>query len=186
MAKLRQQVDALGRSMATLTKEKKEMETRFQADKKVVADAHRIEVEQLRTDFSARVERLETLLAEVTAERDANAETVDTLNEQLRAGHEADRARIKEWEKARKQHMKELEDARKQRESSGGASARVLELETQLQKAQDAELEALTQLSAGTAELKEKVPFIRSHAHEPASLIVKTKTHTTHCRLCSS
>eukprot|EP00035_Acanthoeca_spectabilis_P037468 m.45487 g.45487 ORF g.45487 m.45487 type:complete len:744 (+) comp8640_c0_seq1:83-2314(+) len=156
-ARLRQQLDSLGKAMATLTKEKTSMESRFQADKKIVADTHRTELEQIRHDHDARVASLESTIAELQEENDAKTETVNQLSEQLRSGHEADRARTKEWERIRKQHMKELESAQKQREESGSSSAKVLELESRLQKAQDAELEALTQLSSGTAELKEEI-----------------------------
>eukprot|EP00038_Savillea_parva_P018141 m.22489 g.22489 ORF g.22489 m.22489 type:complete len:756 (+) comp3993_c0_seq1:71-2338(+) len=155
--KLKQQLDALGRAMATLTKEKTTMETRFQADKKVVADAHRNEIEQLKNDHRSRIAQLEATVSELKEECDAKSVRVDQLTEQLRSGHEADTKRTKEWERTRKQHQKELEEARRQGGSGSDASARILDLESRLQKAQDAELEALTQLSTGTAELKDKI-----------------------------
>eukprot|EP00037_Helgoeca_nana_P028545 m.336244 g.336244 ORF g.336244 m.336244 type:complete len:755 (-) comp27782_c0_seq1:2573-4837(-) len=153
----RQQLDALGRAMSTLTKEKSTMESRFQADKKVVADSHRAELEQLRGEHSDRLSALRDTVQELEEERDGKAETVERLTEQLRSGHEADRTRAKEWERVRKLHAKELEDVRRQREDTGSTSSKVLDLESRLQKAQDAELEALTQLSSGTTELKEKI-----------------------------
>lgn len=153
----RQQLDALGRAMSTLTKEKSTMESRFQADKKVVADSHRAELEQLRGEHSDRLSALRDTVQELEEERDGKAETVERLTEQLRSGHEADRTRAKEWERVRKLHAKELDDVRRQREDTGSTSSKVLDLESRLQKAQDAELEALTQLSSGTTELKEKI-----------------------------
>lgn len=67
---LRKKVEALGRAVATLTKEKGTMQTRFQNDKKLVNDSHHADLAQVQAKHASKLHELEEAVTEVTAERD--------------------------------------------------------------------------------------------------------------------
>lgn len=153
--KLKSKVKALAKALATLSEEKKTIETRFQADKKKVADAHRAALQQLKDESGAKIATLDTRLENAAAERDGFKANVQQLTEQLMAGHAADKARSAEWDKERRALQDEVKAAEKGSEAA--SSDRAMELEQKLRQARDNELEALTQLSTTTTELKDKI-----------------------------
>eukprot|EP00039_Didymoeca_costata_P025449 m.13393 g.13393 ORF g.13393 m.13393 type:complete len:752 (-) comp4845_c0_seq1:50-2305(-) len=155
-SQLQAKVKTLAKSLRTLSQEKQALESRFQADKKKVADAHRAALKQQQDETDAKIERLEERAVEAESELERLKQTIQQQTESLRAGHQAEKTRIAEWDKERRKLREELEASRT-KATAGNTSTRVQELEEELRQARDAEVEALTQLSTGSNELKEKI-----------------------------
>ena len=156
-AALQKKVKALGQAVATLNDEKRTLQDRFQSDKKIVAEAHRDQLDELTAAHTATLEKLAGGTACAENENASLKATVHTLSEQLRAGHDADKKREREWEKERQAHKKELEAVSQLKASEGETSDKLFEMKKELQSARDAELDALQQLSSTSTELKDKI-----------------------------
>eukprot|EP00053_Salpingoeca_punica_P018099 m.176097 g.176097 ORF g.176097 m.176097 type:complete len:830 (+) comp17360_c0_seq1:57-2546(+) len=157
-----QKIETLAKALSTLTQEKRTMERRFQEDKKAVADAHRAAIATLRQEHETALEGLKQELSLARADKARCEAAVQTLTQQLIARNETDQQRDGRLERERKVHQEEVAELMKQRQSSEQLRERVAVLEEKLQKARDAELEALTQLSSGTADLKTKVATLEA------------------------
>ena len=147
----------MGQAVATLNEEKRTLQDRFQSDKKIVAEAHRDQLDELTATHTAALGKLAGDTASAATEKASLQATVDTLSEQLRAGHDADKKRERDWEKERQAHKKELEAVSQLKASEGETSDKLFEMKKELQSARDAELDALQQLSSTSAELKDKI-----------------------------
>ena len=91
------------------------------------------------------------------AEREVMKTSMQQLTEQLLSGHQDEKAKAKEWEKERRKHRDELKKVSHSKSANDKSATKVLDLEDQLRVARDNEVEALEQLSTGTAELKDQV-----------------------------
>ena len=153
---LKSKVATLAKALATLTEEKASNEARFQADKKKVADNHRLKVQQIEDEAASEISSLKDKLANAEAERDRSKSSAKQYKEQLKAAHKSEKVRAEEWERERRK-LREDADSQRQKKADGKTSDRFAHLESQLREARDSELDALTQLSAQRADLNETI-----------------------------
>eukprot|EP00040_Diaphanoeca_grandis_P013324 m.67378 g.67378 ORF g.67378 m.67378 type:complete len:790 (+) comp23803_c0_seq1:288-2657(+) len=153
---LQRKITALAKVVSTLTEEKTTIQTRFQDDKKIVAETHRAEIEQVVESNDKICTELKQTIGTLEKENVALKANVAQVSQQLKSGHEAEKKREAEWQRVRVRHQQELEDLRKTTDDEN-TSTKVFDLKEQLQKARDAELDALTQLSSASSELKDKI-----------------------------
>ena len=138
-----------------------------------MADAHRSAIQQLKDDLGGKVETLETRLANAEAERDGFKANVQQLTAQLMTGHNADKARAAEWEKERRVMLDEVKAAEARDEVA--SSDRAMELEEKLREARDNEMDALTQLSTTTTDLKKKIDALEDELASTTKKLVASE-----------
>jgi len=176
-AALQKKIAALAKVVATLTEEKKTMQTRFQDDKRIVAENHRAELDQMIETNEKSVLDLQQSVASLEKEKASLQSTVTQVSEQLQAGHAADKKREQDWERIKAQHKVELAGIKKSADD-GKTSSKVVELKTQLQTARDSELDALTQLSTASTELKDRITSLEEELMATKDELLNAHTET--------
>eukprot|EP00042_Codosiga_hollandica_P052339 m.662239 g.662239 ORF g.662239 m.662239 type:complete len:811 (-) comp58472_c0_seq15:1808-4240(-) len=154
---LQQKVAILTQSLQTLTEEKSTMLSRFQNDKKAVAEAHRTQTQSLVAEHESKLRERDDAIGKLKAESSHHERTCEHYKQQLNGLHEIQHEKEAAFERERKSHREEVVSLTKQRSESQQLRERLRDVEDKLQRAKDAELDALTQLNSVSTDLRSKV-----------------------------
>ncbi len=156
------QIQALTEAIRTITAEKASVTAQFQLDKKTVAIEHRAALAELQRRHEEALSEAQRKAHQLSEERELVQAQAETLTQQLIAAQESADERQRAWEDERKKMCDEMMDIVCERKESGGGgrgtgAAELDEMARKLQRARDGELEALSQLSSTSAELRARV-----------------------------
>ncbi|EGD76948.1 hypothetical protein PTSG_07289 [Salpingoeca rosetta] len=148
---------SLKQAIQTLTQEKATIMERFQQDKRISAENHRRELEQLHTKFENALAQEQEKTQELNDKCSRLEKQVESLTQQLSIAHQSNDEKDAKIKDLREAHAAEVARLREELVPvDTDVQKRLLDLNDKLQTARDAEIEAITKLNDEAARNRER------------------------------